>query len=94
MIVEATASTNDDLLRAAPTLPSGAVLAAEYQSAGRGRQNRTWTSPARAGLTFSVLLRPDGSAWSVGVAAAARWRRVVRRGARGHHRRRGAQMAQ
>ena len=59
MIVESTASTNDDLLRAAPTLPSGAVLAAEYQAAGRGRQNRTWTSPARAGLTFSVLLRPD-----------------------------------
>ena len=59
MIVESTASTNDDLLRAAPTLPSGAVLAAEYQAAGRGRQNRTWTSPARAGLTFSVLLRPE-----------------------------------
>src|SRR6476469_4042573 len=59
MIVESTASTNDDLLRAAPILPSGAVLAAEYQAAGRGRQNRTWTSPARAGLTFSVLLRPE-----------------------------------
>jgi len=59
MIVESTASTNDDLLEAAATLPSGTVLAAEYQAAGRGRQNRTWTSPARAGLTFSVLLRPD-----------------------------------
>jgi BirA family biotin operon repressor/biotin-[acetyl-CoA-carboxylase] ligase len=59
MIVESTASTNDDLLEASATLPSGTVLAAEYQAAGRGRQNRTWTSPARAGLTFSVLLRPD-----------------------------------
>lgn len=58
MIVESTASTNDDLLEASATLPSGTVLAAEYQAAGRGRQNRTWTSPARAGLTFSVLLRP------------------------------------
>ena len=58
MIVESTASTNDDLLEAAATLPTGTVLAAEYQAAGRGRQNRTWTSPARAGLTFSVLLRP------------------------------------
>ena len=59
MIVESTASTNEDLLRAATTLPSGVVLAAEYQAAGRGRQDRTWTSPARAGLTFSVLLRPE-----------------------------------
>ena len=59
MIVESTASTNDDLLQASAILPSGTVLAAEYQAAGRGRQNRTWTSPARAGLTFSVLLRPD-----------------------------------
>jgi BirA family transcriptional regulator, biotin operon repressor / biotin---[acetyl-CoA-carboxylase] ligase len=58
MIVESTASTNDDLLEAAASLPSGTVLAAEYQAAGRGRQNRTWISPARAGLTFSILLRP------------------------------------
>jgi len=58
LIVESTTSTNDDLLAAVTTLPSGTVLAAEYQSAGRGRQNRTWTSPARSGLTFSVLLRP------------------------------------
>jgi BirA family biotin operon repressor/biotin-[acetyl-CoA-carboxylase] ligase len=58
-IVDSTDSTNDDLLRAESSLPAGAVLAAEYQSAGRGRQNRTWTSPPRAGLTFSVLLRPD-----------------------------------
>src|SRR5262249_53278659 len=58
-IVESTDSTNDDLLFSASTLPSGAVLAAEYQAAGRGRQNRTWTSPPRAGLTFSVLLRPE-----------------------------------
>jgi BirA family biotin operon repressor/biotin-[acetyl-CoA-carboxylase] ligase len=58
-IVESTDSTNDDLLFSASTLPAGAVLAAEYQAAGRGRQNRTWTSPPRAGLTFSVLLRPE-----------------------------------
>ncbi|NEM04980.1 biotin--[acetyl-CoA-carboxylase] ligase [Geodermatophilus normandii] len=37
----------------------GAVLVAEHQAAGRGRLDRTWTSPPRAGLTVSVLLRPD-----------------------------------
>jgi BirA family biotin operon repressor/biotin-[acetyl-CoA-carboxylase] ligase len=31
---------------------------AEQQSAGRGRLGRVWLAPARAGLTFSVLLRP------------------------------------
>jgi BirA family biotin operon repressor/biotin-[acetyl-CoA-carboxylase] ligase len=35
------------------------VLVAEHQQAGRGRLDRTWVSPPRAGLTVSVLLRPD-----------------------------------
>lgn len=39
--------------------PAGLVLVAEEQTAGRGRLDRTWVAPARAGLTFSVLLRPD-----------------------------------
>ena len=44
----------------------GLVLVAEHQTAGRGRLDRTWETPARAGLTCSVLLRPpvpDGR-WS------------------------------
>jgi BirA family biotin operon repressor/biotin-[acetyl-CoA-carboxylase] ligase len=32
---------------------------AEHQVAGRGRLDRVWTSPPRAGLTVSFLLRPD-----------------------------------
>src|SRR6185437_15005925 len=33
-------------------------LVAEAQTGGRGRLDRAWSSPPRAGLLFSVLLRP------------------------------------
>lgn len=53
-VVDEVASTNTAITGA----PDGSVLVAEYQSAGRGRLERSWTSPPGAGLTFSVLLRP------------------------------------
>jgi BirA family biotin operon repressor/biotin-[acetyl-CoA-carboxylase] ligase len=56
-VVDEVESTNAQLL-ADTAAPDRSVLAAELQTAGRGRMDRTWTSPARAGLTFSVLLRP------------------------------------
>jgi BirA family biotin operon repressor/biotin-[acetyl-CoA-carboxylase] ligase len=57
-IVAESASTNADLLARADAEPSGSVLVAEFQSAGRGRLDRMWVSPPRAGLTVSVLVRP------------------------------------
>jgi BirA family biotin operon repressor/biotin-[acetyl-CoA-carboxylase] ligase len=60
-VVEATGSTNADLVTAARAgkAAAGAVLIAEEQIAGRGRLGRDWTAPARSGLFFSVLLEPE-----------------------------------
>lgn len=56
-----TGSTNADLLEQARAgVAEGLVLVAEEQTAGRGRLGRAWSAPARAALTFSVLLRPAG----------------------------------
>ena len=60
-VVTETGSTNADVLAMAREgAREGVVLAAEAQTAGRGRLGRRWTSAPRAGLTFSVLLRPYG----------------------------------
>jgi BirA family transcriptional regulator, biotin operon repressor / biotin---[acetyl-CoA-carboxylase] ligase len=59
-VVTRTGSTNADLAQAARDgAEAGLVLVAEEQTDGRGRRGRSWTAPARSGLTFSVLLRPD-----------------------------------
>jgi BirA family biotin operon repressor/biotin-[acetyl-CoA-carboxylase] ligase len=59
-VVRQTGSTNADLLDlAARGLNDGSVLVAEEQTAGRGRQGRSWVSPPGSALTFSVLLRPE-----------------------------------
>jgi BirA family transcriptional regulator, biotin operon repressor / biotin---[acetyl-CoA-carboxylase] ligase len=58
-VVESTGSTNADLLaRALRGEPEGTVLVTEHQRAGRGRMGRTWITPPRAALTFSLLVRP------------------------------------
>jgi BirA family transcriptional regulator, biotin operon repressor / biotin---[acetyl-CoA-carboxylase] ligase len=60
-LVARTGSTNADLAdRARAGEAEGLVLAADHQSAGRGRLGREWVSPARAGIAVSVLLRPGG----------------------------------
>jgi BirA family biotin operon repressor/biotin-[acetyl-CoA-carboxylase] ligase len=59
-VVDEIGSTNAELAAAATRdAPEGTVLVAEHQAAGRGRLDRVWTSPPRAGLTVSFLLRPD-----------------------------------
>ena len=57
--VDETGSTNADLLAAARQgAEAGAVLVADYQSAGRGRRGRSWSAAPGSSLLFSVLVRP------------------------------------
>ena len=76
-VVASTESTNSDLLRDAHHLPSGTVLAAHEQTAGRGRRGRAWIAPPGGSLAFSVLWKFRGTAaglsglsLAVGVAVA------------------------
>ncbi|WP_374190736.1 biotin--[acetyl-CoA-carboxylase] ligase [Nocardia farcinica] len=65
-VVEATGSTNADLIaRASDPGAAGTVLLAETQQAGRGRHARSWTSPPRAQIAMSMLVRPRGLAPAV-----------------------------
>lgn len=38
--------------------PGGTVVTADEQTAGRGRQGRSWTAPAGKALLYSAILRP------------------------------------
>jgi BirA family biotin operon repressor/biotin-[acetyl-CoA-carboxylase] ligase len=58
--VARTGSTNADVLAAAVAgQREGLVVVAQAQTAGRGRQGRTWQSPPGGGLWFTMLLRPS-----------------------------------
>ena len=47
----------------------GLVVLAEEQTAGRGRRQRNWVSPAGKGIYLSVLLRPEAPPALAGAAA-------------------------
>ena len=58
-VVDQAPSTNALVTaRAREGAAEGLVVVAEHQTAGRGRLDRSWSTPARSSLTFSVLLRP------------------------------------
>lgn len=67
VVTAQTGSTNADVAAAARAgAPEGLVHTTDQQTAGRGRLDRTWTSPPGSGAIVSVLLRPD-------TVPAARW---------------------
>ena len=73
--LDACESTNDlARLLASAGLPGGTVVVARTQARGRGRQGRSWSSPA-GGLWASLLLRPGvhaaGGRLSLAIAVAA-----------------------
>lgn len=55
--VQATGSTNADLLSRVGGMAGPVLLVADQQLAGRGRAGRTWHSQAGASLTFSLAWR-------------------------------------
>lgn len=69
--VDTAESTNTTLLERARRGHTGAqLLAARSQTAGRGRQGRSWWSEPDASLTFSLALALDRADWS-GLSLAA-----------------------
>ena len=67
-LVETTGSTNADLLarHAAGEDITGVALVAEQQSAGRGRQGRSWSTPPRSQIALSLGVDASGlrpAAW-------------------------------
>ncbi len=81
-VFEQTTSTNDVIEKLARDgVKEGVVVFAESQTKGRGRLGRKWISPARKGLWFSVLLRPDlrpQETTQLTVASATALRRAIR----------------
>lgn len=54
-------STNTYLLKEEEVNISGSVALAEFQTKGRGRMSRVWTSDTAKNLTFSILLLKDSN---------------------------------
>ena len=80
-VFEETTSTNDVIEKLARDgVKEGVVVFAESQTRGPGRLGRKWMSPAKRGLWFSVLLRPDlrpQETTRLNVASATALRRAI-----------------
>jgi BirA family biotin operon repressor/biotin-[acetyl-CoA-carboxylase] ligase len=68
--VDVTGSTNDHARALALAAPAGTAVVAEEQTAGRGRQGRSWSAPRGRGLTLSVTWKPAGGFELLPLAAA------------------------
>jgi BirA family biotin operon repressor/biotin-[acetyl-CoA-carboxylase] ligase len=77
--VDQTPSTQDLAVTAQHELQHGDVIATDHQTAGRGRLDRTWQTPAGTAAAMSIVLRPQLAMERMGVLtlvvadALARW---------------------
>lgn len=83
-ILPEASSTNQTLkqLALASPIPEGSLVIADTQTAGRGRRDHTFYSPAKTGLYMSVLLRPQqtlANSLTLTAAAAVAVCRAVRK---------------
>jgi BirA family biotin operon repressor/biotin-[acetyl-CoA-carboxylase] ligase len=86
-LLDETTSTNDEAKHAAKVgAPHGSTWVAETQTAGRGRQGRSWLSPRGENLLFSVLWRqpcPTSRLPLLSIAAGVALCEVARKAAPG-----------
>lgn len=83
-VADVIGSTNTVLLqKAALGAPHGSVLAAEYQTQGKGRRGRNWETTLGGSLTFSLLWRFNqgvsqlgGLSLAIGVALIRAMKRI------------------
>ena len=64
-VVDVTGSTQDDLISRARNSQArhGDVIVANFQSAGRGRLDRSFIAPPSSALLFSIYLQPIRTLW-------------------------------
>jgi len=65
-VVDVTGSTQDDCVARAENnqAKDGDVLVSNYQTAGRGRLDRTFVAPPSSALLFSIFLQPARTNWN------------------------------
>lgn len=60
IVYKETGSTNDDVEKEGQAgAPSGVLVVADKQTAGRGRNGRVWQTPEEKNIAMSLLLRPS-----------------------------------
>ncbi|MBT0992739.1 biotin--[acetyl-CoA-carboxylase] ligase [Cellulomonas sp. DKR-3] len=69
-VVPRAGSTNADVVRDLRADPDGwpdlSLLVADHQEAGKGRRDRTWSTPPGTSVTCTFVVRPDVPAASLG----------------------------
>ena len=58
---DVTDSTNTRAIKLAETVEGNILVAAEEQTNGKGRQGKSFYSPAKSGVYFSIIIRPKGN---------------------------------